>query len=311
LHRRVGFAVFAALAMACGSCPAVAAGSETLINSASQVAAATPATDSEPAPAPSGETQPQPEPSGETQPPPEPPAQPQPPPEPPAQPEPEPDPDPQPESDPAASDEPAPDPAADERPSDEHAGHARPVAPAAAGASTNGTQSSAHGALPGDIATAALPGAAVVETATDPTTRTAGWGTSIVARMVAGQATRPAEKSLGLGAELGQLVLTGPLTALRAQTEQREPRARASGPSARNPAGARRDPSPAPILPLGPPPDIVVGSAAGPGGIAPPALWCVLCTGDAVRAGHELRRLRAPLLAPDLPGLPSLRDRPG
>jgi hypothetical protein len=317
--------------MACGACPAVAAGSEGLIAAASQVAAATPATEpqpepsaepqpapsDEPQPEPSAEPQPQPEPSAEPQPAPS--AEPQPQPEPSAEPQPqpepsadpEPDPDPQPDSDRAADDEPAADPAGGERPSGQHAAEARPVAPAAAGAATNGTQVSAHGALPGNIATAALPGAAVVETATDPSTRTAARGTSIVAHVVSGQDSRPAERPIGLGAGPGQVV-PDLLTALRAQTEQRGLRARARAREAsRNPTGARRAPSPVPILPLGPPPDIVVGSAAGPGGITPLALWCVLCTGSVVQAAHELRRLQAALLAPDLPGLPSLRDRPG
>ena len=75
-----------------------------------------------------------------------------------------------------------------ERPSGEHAGETRPPAPAAAGAATNGTQASVQEAPPADFATAALPGAAVVEAATDPTTRTAARGTSVVARSVCGEA---------------------------------------------------------------------------------------------------------------------------
>ena len=335
MHRRVAIAVSAALAMAC-AWPAVAAASESLVAATSEVAAAAPATDPQPPPAPSTDPQPPPDPIADPQPPPAPSTDPQPPPDPIADPQPppapstdpqpppdpiadpEPDPHPQPDSDDesVADDEPVPHPAAGdeagERPSGENAGEARPPAPAAAGAATKGTQAFAQGAPAGTIATASVRSAAVVETASDPTTRTSARGTSVVARLVSGHATPLAEKPMALGAEPGQLA-PDLLTALRAHTEQRDFRARerANGASARKPTAARGDSSPAPILPLGPPLDIVAGSSAGPGGIAPSPLWCVLCTGHAVRAAHELRRLRALLLAPDLPGLPSLRDRPG
>ena len=343
--------------MACGVCPPVAAGSESLIAQASDVAPATPtldpqppplpdpstdppplpgpstdpeplpgpSTDPEPKPGPSADPEPLPGPSTDPEPLPGPSTDPEPLPGPSTDPEPQPDPstdpepqpdpatDPQPDADPepdpdqASDDEPAPGDTAGERPSGEHAGETRPPAPAAAGAATQGTQASVHAAPPADFATAALPGAAVVEAATDPTTRTAARRTSVVVRSVCGE-----PKPMALDLEPGQLV-PDLLTALRAQTEQRETRARAraSGASVRKPHAARRDSTPAPILPLGPCRDTVAGSAAGPGGIAPSPLGCVICTADAVRAAHELRRLRAPLLALDLPGLPSLRDRPG
>jgi len=119
----------------------------------------------------------------------------------------------------------------------------------------------------------------------------------------------PAEQIAAIGAEAGQL-LPDLAATLRAHTDSRA-RAREPGVSARNRTAARRHPSPDPVLPLGPPLDIVSASAASPGGISASPLWCVISTGHAVHAGHELRRLRAPLLAADLPGLSSLRDRPG
>src|SRR5215207_4494557 len=286
----MGIAVFAALVIACGVCPAVAAGSATVV--ANQPTAADPL----PQPEPSADPSPQPEPTADPSPQPEPTADPSPQPEPTADPEPDADPQPDHESQrrPAATadDEPAPQ-------------------PAAAGALTEGPQASAHGPLPANVATADLPTGAVGETVTDPAAGTAARRTSIVARVVSGQAHRPAQQPVALGAEPGLLV-PDLLTTLRGQTEQRETHARrrATGTRARNPRATRRPP-PDPGAPLGPPQDIVVGSAAAPGGIAPPALWCVICTVHAVRDGHELRRLRAPLLAPDLPGLHSLRDRPG
>ena len=338
LHRWVGIAVSAALAMACGACPPVAAGSESLIAQASDVApgsavhgsasrsvhgsasrsvhgsasrsvhgpGATPApsADPEPQPAPSTDPEPQPAPSTDPEPQPEPSVDPEPQPDPST--DPQPDSDPQPDPDQASDDGSAPGDTAAERPSGEHAGGGiRPPAPAAAIAATAGTQASVDGAPPADIATA--PNAAVVKAATGPTTRKAARGGSVVARLVCGEA-----KAIALSPEPGQPV-ADLLTALRAQTEQREPRARArsAGASRRHPSAARRDSSPAPILPLGPCPDSVAGSAAGPGGIAPAPLGCVICTGDAVLAAHELRRLLAPLLALELPGLSSLRDRPG
>jgi hypothetical protein len=70
--------------------------------------------------------------------------------------------------------------------------------------------------------------------------------------------------------------------------------------------GAQHDPAP-PADPTG----HEVGATAATGNVAPPAVSCALLAAGAARAGHELRRLRAPQLVPNAPGVFSLRDRPG
>jgi hypothetical protein len=57
--------------------------------------------------------------------------------------------------------------------------------------------------------------------------------------------------------------------------------------------------------------DAVAASAASGAGVPPAALSCAIFGTRAAPAAHELRRVRAQLLAPDAPGVPSLRDRPG
>jgi hypothetical protein len=67
----------------------------------------------------------------------------------------------------------------------------------------------------------------------------------------------------------------------------------------------------APTGPVQTPKHALVASAAAAGSVAPPALSCAIFAALAGLAGLELRRLRAQLLVPDAPGVPSLRDRPG
>ena len=341
--------------MACGVCPPVAAGSESLIAQASHVAPATPALDPPPLPGPSTDPPPLPGPSADPEPLPGPATDPEPQPGPATDPEPQPGPSTDPEPQPGPATDPEPRPA---RPRTRSRSPARPRT-----RSHSPTRPPTRNRTPTRNQTPTRP-----PTTSRPraTPRVSGRAASTRARHGHPRPQRPARrprgrkprstqrpprisrrprsrvlrwwrpppirppgrplgerpswrawccgeaKPMALDPEPGQLV-PDLLTALRAQTEQRESRARAraSGASVRKPPAARRDSSPAPILPLGPCRDTVAGSAAGPGGIAPSPLGCVICTADAVRAAHELRRLRAPLLALDLPGLPSLRDRPG
>lgn len=73
----------------------------------------------------------------------------------------------------------------------------------------------------------------------------------------------------------------------------------------------RRRSWPAPPQPVNAPARAVGASAAASGSVAPPAVSCAIFAALAALAAIELRRLRARLLVPDAPGVPSLRDRPG
>jgi hypothetical protein len=52
-------------------------------------------------------------------------------------------------------------------------------------------------------------------------------------------------------------------------------------------------------------------SAAAGGSVAPPAVYGAIVAALAALATHQMRRLRARMLVPVAPGVPSLRDRPG
>lgn len=52
-------------------------------------------------------------------------------------------------------------------------------------------------------------------------------------------------------------------------------------------------------------------TAAAGGSVAPPAVYGAVFAALAALAAHQMRRLRARMLVPVAPGVPSLRDRPG
>jgi hypothetical protein len=107
--------------------------------------------------------------------------------------------------------------------------------------------------------------------------------------------------------------VTGHLTTLQMQLVRRDPNTRAlrAGDPPRKLITARPKSPRNPEPPIHSPRDTFAGSAAGPGGAAPAALWCVVLSAFAAWAPLDLRRLRAQLLVPDAAGVPSLRDRPG
>ena len=52
-------------------------------------------------------------------------------------------------------------------------------------------------------------------------------------------------------------------------------------------------------------------AAAASGSVAPPAAYGAILAALAALAAYQMRRLRARMLVPVAPGVPSLRDRPG
>jgi hypothetical protein len=79
--------------------------------------------------------------------------------------------------------------------------------------------------------------------------------------------------------------------------------------SPKSAAGRDRKPDSAPQR--GPTQQDGAATAAAGGSVAPPAVYGGIIAALAALAAHRMRRLRARMLVPVAPGVPSLRDRPG
>jgi hypothetical protein len=86
-----------------------------------------------------------------------------------------------------------------------------------------------------------------------------------------------------------------------AATERTDSPMSAAGRAAEPDSAPRRDPTQH---------DGAATAAAG-GSVAPPAVYGAVFAALAALAAHQMRRLRARMLVPVAPGVPSLRDRPG
>jgi hypothetical protein len=182
----------------------------------------------------------------------------------------------------------------------------------AGGASSQGSEAVPYLARPKNHVTPPPTPAAVVGITTDPTTR-GSREPSIASCVLQWPASPATEELIAAGAESGGPV-TRLLATLHARIAQRGPSTQAigAGDPPRKLVTARPASPPNPGSPIPhPPPDTSAGSAAGPGGVAPAALWFAVPAAFAAWPPRELRGFRIRLLVPGAAGVPSLRDRPG